>query len=170
MLRKLRRLPRPSCSRKRFIMLPERGGSCSSLRGCNRASPSWVRIPCWAVRARGQAMLLHNCANDCGWLRPRTAPQPARFVWIFGYCRQALRTGGLARQPTRRKGSSLANSSSRMEPGTLVAGGCLAMPAAFEAGASALAGLVLSCQSPKVGVGSNWLQQACTGIKMGTHK
>ena len=28
---------------------------------------------------------------------------------------------------------------------------CLAMPATLKAGASALAGLVLSCQSPKVG-------------------
>ena len=75
-------------------MLEVCGGSCSSLRGCNCAPPWWVRILCWAVRARGEAMLLlHNCAHDCGWRRPRTAPQLARFAWVSGHCWQALRAG-----------------------------------------------------------------------------
>ena len=40
---------------------------------------------------------------------------------------------------------------------------CLAMPAALKAGASALAGLVLSCQPPRVGVGTVCFRRACTG-------
>ena len=100
---------RPLCRRRRLIVMQVCGGSCSSLRGCNRAPALWVRIPCWAMRARGEAMLLlHNCANHCGWRRCRTVPQPARFAWVSGHCWQALRARGSAMQPTRRKGSSLA--------------------------------------------------------------
>ena len=50
-------------------------------------------------------------------------------------------------QPSRRKCSGLANGSSRV-------GGCFAMLAALEAGASAVAGLVFCCQSRKVKAGT----------------
>ena len=45
---------RPSGSLQRLIMLQVCGGSCSSLRGCNRAPPWWVQSPCWAVVRPGR--------------------------------------------------------------------------------------------------------------------
>ena len=69
-------------------------------------------------------------------------------------------------QPTRREGSGFARWSSRVEHCcALVAGGCLARPAALKAGASALVRLVLSCQYPRVGVGTcGWLVFPCFGV------